>query len=82
MRLLAALLLFGLAGCERPTDDECRRAVYNMQKLRGVENDATAPDPEAAIRRCRSSGKKDSTLCLANAKTLEEAKACIPAAAK
>jgi hypothetical protein len=82
MRFLLAATLLCLIGCDRPTEDECRKAVYNLQKLRGLEADPGAPDPEAAIRRCRASGKRESAQCLGDAKTLEEANACIPAAAK
>jgi hypothetical protein len=73
--LLACGLL--LLGCDRPTEDECTKAVENLQKLRGLEHDVAAPNPQVAIRKCRANGHKESTKCLAEAKTLAEADACL-----
>jgi hypothetical protein len=76
MRSLFLVLAVGLVGCDRPNEAECTKAVENLQRLRGLEHDTTAPDPQAAIRKCRANGHKKSTACLAEAKTIDEANAC------
>ena len=75
----ALVMAVGLAlgGCDRPNEDECTKAVENLQRLRGLEHDVSAPDPKAAVRKCRANGHKKSTACLAAAKTLAEADACL-----
>ena len=75
MRLLL-LAVLALAGCSRPTEDDCRKAVLNLQKLRGLDLKQGAPDPEVAVRRCRTSGDTKSVQCLIAAKTAAEADAC------
>jgi uncharacterized lipoprotein NlpE involved in copper resistance len=77
MRALLLVLSFTLLGCNRPTEEECTKAVENLQKLRGLEHDISAPDPKIAIRKCRANGSKASTACLATAKTTAEADACV-----
>ena len=77
MRLCAlAFLWIGLAGCSKPSEDDCRRAVLNLHKLRGLETNPQAPDPEAAVRKCRSTGDTDTVKCLIAATTAAQADAC------
>ncbi len=75
--LLAAIML---CACGRPSTEDCRKAVNNMQKLRGLENAQQAPDPEAAVRKCRSTANPDTVACLIRAKTQPELDACEKAA--
>ena len=75
MRLLL-LAVLALAGCSRPTEEECRKAVMNLQKLRGLDSKQQAPDPEVAVRRCRTAGDTKSVRCLIAARTSAEADAC------
>ena len=77
MRALFLLLGLTLCGCDRPTEVECTKAVENLQRLRGLENDIGAPNPQVAIRKCRANSHKKSTACLAEAKTPAEADACL-----
>jgi hypothetical protein len=77
MRRAALLIaLAGLLGCGRPSEEDCRRAVLNLQRLRGLETDPQAPDPEAAVRKCRSTGNRDTVQCLIAAKTPADADTC------
>jgi hypothetical protein len=77
MRVLAlAILSVGLLGCRKPTEEDCRQAVLNLQKLRGVENTPQAPDPEPAVRRCRSTGDIETVKCLIAAKTAADIDVC------
>lgn len=74
--LWLAVLLLPAAACSKPTDEDCRKAVLNLQKLRGQEGKTQPPDVEAFVRRCRSTGSTDSVRCLIDAKTPAEADAC------
>jgi len=76
--LFVATLLGGsmIAGCNKPTPDECRAAITKMEKLLGTEASARLVDNEGEIRRCRGGSTKESVTCAANANTLEELKAC------
>ena len=76
--LLLLVLSLPLVACDRPSDDECRKAVFNMQKLRGLEQNSSAPNAEAAVRKCRANGSKTGTACLSRAVTVQEAEACHP----
>jgi hypothetical protein len=76
MRLLLSVALgLALAGCSRPTEEDCRKAVLNLQKLRGMDP-KQGPDPEVAVRRCRASGDSKSVKCLMAARTAAEADQC------
>lgn len=81
MRISTAFLAFavmGLAGCSRPTTEDCRKAVLNLQRLRGLDTSAHAPDPEAAVRRCKSTARTETVKCLIAARTVQELDACEP----
>jgi hypothetical protein len=74
--LLAGLTLCLIASCSKPSSDDCRKAIANIQKLNGIENSDQAPDPEAAVRKCRAQSSKKAVKCTINAKTAAEAEAC------
>jgi hypothetical protein len=74
--LLLCAALAGAAGCSRPSEEDCRKAVLNLQRLRGLDSNPQAPDPEAAVRRCRSTGDQASVRCLIEAKSAADADAC------
>ncbi len=71
-----AALLVGVAGCSRPSTEDCRKAVLNLQKVHGLDSNAQAPDPEPAVRKCRATGSPAMVACLIAAKTAAEADAC------
>ncbi len=71
-----AALLLAAAGCSRPSTEDCRKAVLNLQRLHGLENNAQAPDPESAVRKCRATGSRETVACLIAAKTAAEGDAC------
>jgi hypothetical protein len=82
MSLRALLLLVSASlaatGCNKPSEEDCRRAVLNLQKVRGIDTSPQAPDPAPAVRRCRSGASKETVQCLINAKTAAEADRCAP----
>ena len=74
---LPLLLLLGLflGACNKPSPDDCRKAVLNLQKVRGQDAEH-APDVERAVRKCQATGSKKTVECLIQAKTAADADAC------
>jgi hypothetical protein len=74
MKRLAFVLSLVAAGCNKPSEEDCTKAIENMRKLMGTSNgiDDLAP----AIRRCRSGSTKESVQCAGNAKSRAELVAC------
>ena len=82
-RLLRAVLVIGVfggigasAGCNKPTAEDCRAAIANMQKLLGTDAAAKNGDNEGEVRRCKGASSKESVACAMKASTLDELKAC------
>jgi hypothetical protein len=73
--LAVALSLLPFTACGKPSDDDCRKAIVNLQRLRG-QDQKPAADIEAFVRRCRSTGNSDNVRCLINARTAADADAC------
>jgi threonine synthase len=80
LALFALLLPALLAGCDRPTEAECKKAISNVQRIYGIDVEKDAANANAAVRRCRSRTKHSEVQCLINAKTAADEEACHPAA--
>lgn len=80
MTTMRFMLMIGFVlaavGCSKPSEEDCRKAVLNMQKIRKLDTSDHAPDPEAAVRQCRSTANPDDVKCLIAAKTEAELDAC------
>ena len=80
VRSIAAAILAVAAlsqgACNKPTPDECKKALTNMQELMGTEAVNTPASIASATRRCRGASKKESVNCAAKATTLDELKQC------
>jgi len=61
-------------GCSKPSEDDCRKALSNMQSLLGTEY--LTSDVQGEVRRCRGGSSKKAVECAIAAKTLDELKAC------
>lgn len=80
-RILSAVIAAGVAlacaaGCDKPTPDDCEKALRNMQHLLGTEHLSTTASLQGEIRRCRGGSTKEAVACAIKASTLEELKAC------
>jgi len=75
---LAASLLLGLLGaaCSKPSADDCRKALANMQHLLGTENLSKTADYEGEVRRCKGGSSKEAVQCAIKAQSLDELKKC------
>ena len=79
MRNLPGLLLGAiviLAGCNRPSEDECNRAVESIQRIHEIQHSSGGPDAKAAVRQCRAWWNRAQVTCAIQAKSLEELAKC------
>jgi hypothetical protein len=67
-------LALGLTACNKPSEESCRHAIENMQKLIGSEGLTT--DIDAQVRRCRGGSSRKAVECATAARTREELMAC------
>ena len=74
--VLAALVPLGTGACNKPTQEDCRQAISNMERLLGTEAASRNADNEGEVRRCRGGSTKESVACAIKATTLDELKAC------
>jgi len=74
--VLATLAPLGAGACNKPTPEDCRKAITNMERLLGTEAAARNAGDEGEVRRCRGGSTKDAVACAIKATTLEELKAC------
>lgn len=74
--LFVLVMAAGAAACNKPTADDCREAIANMQKLLGTTDTAKLADSEAEVRRCKGGSSKEAVACAMKATTLTELKAC------
>jgi hypothetical protein len=72
----ALIALALLAACDKPADEDCRKALANMQHLLGTENLTEAKSLEGDVRACRAGSTKEAVACAIKAQTLDELNAC------
>lgn len=72
---LIVALVAGTA-CSKPSEDDCRKALANMQSLLGTEYISKNSDMQGEVRRCRGGSSKKAVDCAIAAKTLDELRAC------
>jgi hypothetical protein len=74
--VLAVLAPLGAGACNKPTPEDCRKAITNMERLLGTEAAARNADNDGEIRRCRGGSTKENVACAIKATTVEELHAC------
>jgi hypothetical protein len=72
----AVLAVVAISGCDKPSDEACRKAIKNMRSLMGTDTATSTVDINGDIRRCKGGSKKKAVECAGNAQTLEELRAC------
>lgn len=79
-RTLSAVVVVVLglasAGCEKPSEEDCRKAIANMQTLLGTDKLLAAEDLQGAIRRCKGSSSKKAVTCAIDATSLDALQQC------
>jgi hypothetical protein len=74
--LLVLAMVVGVAACNKPTIEDCRLAITNMQKLLGTDVAAKNADNEGEVRRCKGGSSREAVACAIKATTLADLKAC------
>lgn len=74
--ILAALAPLGTGACNKPTPEDCRKAILHWEELLGTDTTSRNTDIEAEVRRCRGGSTKEAVTCVLDAKTLDELNAC------
>ena len=73
-------LLFALVvatGCStKPSTDDCRKAIANMQRLMGTDNMRDDGRIEGEVRRCKGGSKKQAVDCAMKAQSLDDLRQC------
>jgi hypothetical protein len=71
------LVLAGLlAGCNKPSEDACKKAILNIKHLHNTENVNGETDLDGEVRRCRGGSTRESVECAGSAQTLEDLNRC------
>jgi hypothetical protein len=75
--LTTVLLALGASACDKPSEDDCEKALRNMQQILGT--DTFNKDPAALqseVRRCRGASSKTAVACAIKAQTLSDLNNC------
>ncbi len=72
--LIAALVL-GTA-CSKPSEEDCRTALANIQSILGTEHVSKTEDMQGEVRRCRGGSSRKAVDCAIAAKTLDDLRTC------
>ena len=66
-----------LAACEKPAEEDCRKALSNVRALYKTDTVEAQSDTFAGdVRRCVGGSSKKAVECAMNAKTVPELEAC------
>ena len=74
--VFSVILLFGAAGCDKPSPEDCEKAIRNIEKLRGTDNAMTTAELQGEVRRCQGGSSREPVACAIKATTVDELKAC------
>lgn len=76
LALVAALGVSGVSACDKPTPEDCEKALRNMQQLLGTDNLNTTAGIQSEIRRCRGGSSRTAVACAIKAQTIEDLNKC------
>lgn len=75
-RIFLLVTLAAATACNKPSPEDCRKALTNMQHLLGTDNLLKTGDFETEVRACRGGSSKESVECATKANSLEDLRAC------
>ncbi|MFN0250338.1 MAG: hypothetical protein ACKV2T_25895 [Kofleriaceae bacterium] len=72
----ATLLLVAVlaVGCNKPSKEDCRKAIENMRAL--MRTTQLQTDVEGEVRRCNGGSSREAVACAIKATTLDELRTC------
>lgn len=75
--LTTVLLALGAGACDKPSSEDCEKALRNMQRILGTDtfNNDTATI-QGEVRRCRGASSKTAVACAIKAETLDDLNNC------
>jgi len=76
MKRALVLMLLLFAACEKPSEENCRKALANMRDLMGTESGVGGRDLEGDVRRCKGGSSKKSVECAGKATSLDDLEKC------
>jgi len=76
MKRIAIVVSLLVAGCNKPSEDACKKALLNMQHLLGTDKENKAGDLETEVRRCKGGSTKEAVECAGGAQSLDDLKKC------
>jgi hypothetical protein len=75
--LTTVLLALGASACDKPSSDDCEKAIRNMQRILGTESfNSDAATIQGEVRRCRGASSKTAVACAIKAETLDDLNNC------
>jgi hypothetical protein len=69
-------LLLPLAACDKTKETECRKAITNIRKIYGTEDNSFGVSPDAMVRACQGSASPESVRCFIQASSVEDLRNC------
>ncbi|MEO8841708.1 MAG: hypothetical protein ABI591_24025 [Kofleriaceae bacterium] len=76
LALVAAFGAASVSACDKPTPEDCEKALRNMQQLLGTDNLNTTAGIQSEIRRCRGGSSRTAVACAIKAQSLDELNKC------
>lgn len=71
---MVAVLAIGCA--TKPSEEDCRKAIGNMQTLMGTDNLRDSASIEGEVRRCKGGSSKKAVQCAIKAQSLDDLRGC------
>jgi hypothetical protein len=75
--LTTVLLALGAGACDKPSSDDCEKALRNMQRILGTDSfNSDTATIQGEVRRCRGASSKKAVACAIKAETLDDLNNC------
>ncbi|HET9988910.1 MAG TPA: hypothetical protein VFQ65_10320 [Kofleriaceae bacterium] len=74
--LTTVLLALGTGACDKPSSEDCEKALRNMQRILGTDSFSDTATIQGEVRRCRGASSKAAVACAIKAETLDDLNNC------